>query len=143
MKVNYSLITITYMSMFAHFCVAIRFRIFKYYEKKHMNKHQLNAQLCITFEKLNKESFSSFTGNFFSILLFVFASLPPLKMNLMPSRLLNEYPNYLWVYAHHHFILVSVLVFGMVNFYCRNAQLRKYLKRELNERFENVFSQSF
>ncbi len=135
MKVNYSLIAITYMSMLAHIGVGIRFKIYKYYDKKQMNPYQYNAQLCITFEKLNKESFASFTGNTFSVLLFIFASLPPLKMNLMPSRLLNEYPNYLWVYAHHHLILVSVQVFSMISFYWRVPQLRNFLKRELKERF--------
>jgi hypothetical protein len=99
-----------------------------------MNPQQFNVQLCITFEKLNKETFATFTGNTFSVLLYVCASLLPLKMNLMPSRLLNEYPNYLWVYAHHHILLVSVQVFTMISFYWRISQVRKALKRELFQR---------
>ena len=66
-----------------------------------------------------------------SIVLFVLASLPPIKMNSIPSKRLDEYPNYLWAYGFHLTIFVIVNVLGILVIYTKNPQIRAFLQREL------------
>ena len=140
MKVNYSLVAMTAVAMTAHIYIAVRFKLFKKHENLNTPMPTLSVQLQITFKKINKETITNFTSNLIGVMLYFFASLPPLKINTMHSLLLNDYPNYLWIYAHHHVILVCVETISMLGIFYRVPHLRIILVRELKERFESFSS---
>jgi hypothetical protein len=92
----------------------------------------------VTYNKISKDSITDFTTNFIGVMLFICASLPPIKMNSIPSTLIDTYPNYLWAYSFHLIIHVCVQSFANLATYAKNPPMRKMLARELNERLNNL-----
>ena len=111
-----------------------RLKIFKGREKV------LSQQQQVTYNKISKNSIVNFTTNFIGIAMFVGASLPPIKLNSIPTESIDTYPNYLWAYAFHFTIHLCVNVFSIVVMYAKNPQMWRTLKRELKEVLGNHFS---
>ena len=108
-----------------------RIKIFKRCRKT-LSQHQQ-----VTFNKISKDSITNFTVNFIGVAMFVGASLPPVKLNSIPSASIDAYPNYLWAYAFHFTIHVCVNILSIVVMYAKNPGMWKALKRGLREVVSN------
>jgi hypothetical protein len=85
-------------------------------------------------KKFNKVSLFSFTSNLIFVILIVCCSILSTKVNFLDLRLIDTYPNYLWVFAFHHLSAPSTLIATMMMIYGRNSQLRKFVKQEFKEK---------
>jgi len=85
-------------------------------------------------KKFNKVSLFSFTSNLIFVILIVCCSILSTKVNFLDLRLIDTYPNYLWVFAFHHLSAPSTFIATMMMIYGRNSQLRKFVKQEFKEK---------
>ena len=132
MKVNYSLVFMTLFSVLANFAVALRFKVFKIREKMKASVGSVDGKRTY-FEQVNRSYLVNFTSNAVGIITYFLASLPPMKMNRMDPSKFNEYPDYLWIYGFHHYILVSVQALNIGKFYAIHRQLRFTVFRSLKD----------
>ncbi len=85
-------------------------------------------------KKFNKVSLFSFTSNLMFVILIVCGSILSMKVNFMDLRLIDTYPNYLWIFAFHHLSAPSTFIATIMMIYGRNPQLRKFVKQEFKEK---------
>ena len=68
-----------------------------------------------------------------SVLLIVFSAISTTTINRMDPRKIDIYPNYLWVYALHHYLPQSIFITVVILLYSRNSCLVKFHKRQYSE----------
>jgi hypothetical protein len=98
----------------------------------------MSEQQKATYKKVIQDYITNFTANFIGIGMFVVASVPSLKMNSIPSTMIDTYPNYLWAYSYHLIIHVCFQFLANVVMLIKNPEIKIMVTRELKERMNNL-----
>jgi len=65
----------------------------------------------------------------------------PVVINSIDPAKISTYPNYLWVYMHHHITGNVIQILVLIIYFSKHQQLRNNLKQTCLEVFE--FAKSF
>ena len=124
-KMNYSSLTIVVISSLLHFFTWFRLYL--------ISRNKTVQQDCLNIV-LNKESLANVTGNLLSVFIILVASSIPNVVNKIEFKELEHHS--LLIHVFHHYLPQSMFLYFFVIYYCRNARLRKFLKRELTIKME-------
>ena len=84
-------------------------------------------------QNFNQETLFSFTTNAIAIVVIIISGIAPNVVNRTGPALIDLYPNYLWVYMHHHITsCIALLGLNMYHFY-KKPVLFKIHKRNVKK----------
>jgi len=119
-KNNASFNFVFLVSGICHAYIHIKLAIHKYKENQsasHVQTEQQQASTSchsgiqnILLNRIKQENLFSFATNALSITILVLSSIAISIMNRTDPTMMNEFPNYLWVYLHQH-VTVNVVIF--------------------------------
>ena len=132
-KVNTTINYLLLFSFLAHLIAGIRIKIYRNQEDQ---KDQVQA-LSVAAPVDNIHMLMNFTTNLISLLLLVVSSVGPAVINKMEPVSLDTYPNFLYVYAIHHYSPQCVLFFTALIYLAKNPPLRNFITIELVGKIKN------
>ena len=129
-KINWTLIWVMIVSLFAHVAIGIRYL---YYAKReqHIIDATLTQQDKITRIKISKSSMVNFSTNIFGVLFLLSISYVPQRVKTTSFSKLNNYSEYIWVYVMYFYIPAISQIVATIVLVTRNLQLKRYIKREI------------
>ena len=134
-KFNWILSIVLLFSILAHIFVGIKYRIYKYTEKKYLSP-QLSSFKSVTLTNIDKDSMANFSTNAFGVIYLLITSIVPQKINTTDLQLFNNYPNYIWMYIFHFYLPPTFQIFSVISQALKGKQLRNYIKLEISEVFK-------
>jgi hypothetical protein len=132
-KANTSMNYMLLFSFLAHVIAGIRIKLHR------RKEHQKDLVQALTVETSpgNKNMMMNFTTNLISLLLLIVSSAGPAVVNKMEPIVLDNYPNYFWVYLIHHYSPQFVLGCTALIYYIKNPPLRKVIWLEMSGKWKN------
>jgi hypothetical protein len=83
-------------------------------------------------------AFFSLTSNAVTIVVITLSGVVPGIINNIDPFKLDDYPNYLWIYLHHHITAEAGILANVLIYYIKRGSLINYFKRECLDMLENV-----
>jgi hypothetical protein len=83
-------------------------------------------------------AFFSLTSNAVTVVVITLSGVVPGIINNIDPFKLDDYPNYLWIYLHHHITAEAGILANVLIYYIKKGSLINFFKRECLEFLENV-----
>ena len=80
----------------------------------------------------------SLTSNAVTVIVITLSGVVPGIINNIDPFKLDDYPNYLWIYLHHHITAEAGILANVLIYYIKRGSLINYFKRECLDMLENV-----
>jgi hypothetical protein len=80
----------------------------------------------------------SLTSNAVTVIVITLSGVVPGIINNIDPFKLDDYPNYLWIYLHHHITAEAGILANVLIYYIKRGSLINYFKRECLELFETL-----
>jgi len=133
------------LTLFCHTYINVRFMIHKYKQRQRSGVSQLiyPPDNCLLIQshllgKLKQENLFTLTTNAGAIATIIMSGVSPNVINRIDPTQIDVFPNYLWVYVHHHITgSVGLLVLNVIYYY-KWPQLVNCFKRHFNEMCDEV-----
>lgn len=136
--IDFIFLTFFVLILFALLFVGIMYKIRDYnIRKKNFTLKPSSFQVGYYFSEIQKSNLATFAEGVITLIVICITGVIPVYVIENSSwSYLSTYPGYLWVYVYHLYQpeIVNSIVLAVM--FSKNLQLRNYVKRRFNEKFE-------
>jgi hypothetical protein len=139
-KVNWPTYVLALTSLAVHPSIGLRTQIFRYKSNlvdtraRGLSQVEGQRQKVISGQKLVSLTTSSLTIVAMHILAII-----PIYVNKLEASVIDQYPNYIWVYVHSLFVYPFFFLVMAAIFFSKNQQLRLSLYRNVSAEVSRLY----